>query len=233
MWTLSDFYRSKEWEKFREIVINDRTKEDGMIYDEVTGKPIVRKYDVILHHITHLTEENVNDVSISLNPENIQIVSHKTHNQIHNKFGYSKREIFLVYGSPLAGKTSYVETVRQPGDLIVDIDRIWECVSCCPSHSKPTRLNAVVFGLRDRLMEMVKYKVGKWNNAYIVGGFPLISERERICKELGAREIFIDTDKETCLQRLQSSTDRAFDDYKGFIEEWWRRYAPGMPPGGA
>lgn len=231
MWTLSDFYRSKEWEKFREIVINDRTKEDGLIYDEVTGRPILQKYDIILHHIVYLTEDNVNDVSISLNPENIQIVSHKTHNHIHNKFGWTKKEIFLVYGSPLAGKTSYVESVREEGDLIVDIDRIWECVSGCPSHVKPKRLNGIVFGLRDRLMEMVKYKVGKWNNAYIVGGFPLISERERICKELGAREVFIDTPKEECLTRLRNAKDRPIDDYEKYIEEWWKRYAPGGAPG--
>lgn len=233
MVTLQNFYKTSAWEKLINLIRMERVNEDGQIICEYCGKPITNKYDCIGHHKVFLTEDNVNDAEVSLNPDNVQLVHHACHNKIHNKFGYSKREIFLVYGSPLAGKTSYVETVRQPGDLIVDIDRIWECVSCCPSHSKPTRLNAVVFGLRDRLMEMVKYKVGKWNNAYIVGGFPLISERERICKELGAREIFIDTDKETCLQRLQSSTDRAFDDYKGFIEEWWRRYAPGIPPGGA
>ena len=47
---LYEFYRSKEWESFRKVVIAERVKEDGFVYDEVTGKPIVKAYDIILHH---------------------------------------------------------------------------------------------------------------------------------------------------------------------------------------
>lgn len=231
MVTLQNFYKSKEWEKLIALIRMERVHEDGHIYCEQCGRPITDKYDCIGHHKIFLTEDNVNDANIALNPDNIMLVHHKCHNHIHNKFGWTKKEIFLVYGSPLAGKTSYVESVREEGDLIVDIDRIWECVSGCPSHVKPKRLNGIVFGLRDRLMEMVKYKVGKWNNAYIVGGFPLISERERICKELGAREVFIDTPKEECIARLKAAKDRPIDEYEKYIEEWWKRYAPGGAPG--
>lgn len=231
MVTLQNFYKSKEWEKLIALIRMERVHEDGQIYCEQCGRPITDKYDCIGHHKIFLTEDNVNDANIALNPDNIMLVHHKCHNHIHNKFGWTKKEIFLVYGSPLAGKTSYVESVREEGDLIVDIDRIWECVSGCPSHVKPKRLNGIVFGLRDRLMEMVKYKVGKWNNAYIVGGFPLISERERICKELGAREVFIDTPKEECIARLRNAKDRPIDEYEKYIEEWWKRYAPGGAPG--
>ena len=67
MFDLYSFYRSKEWEDFRKLVINERMTEDGYILDEVTGKPITQKYDVILHHKEELTEENVNDVMVSLN----------------------------------------------------------------------------------------------------------------------------------------------------------------------
>ena len=82
MWTLDNFYQSREWAAFREVVIHERTKEDGLIYDEITGLPILRRYDIILHHVKELTDENVNDVTVSLNPENIQVVSHRTHNKM-------------------------------------------------------------------------------------------------------------------------------------------------------
>ena len=85
MFKLFDFYRSKEWQRFRDIVISERMHDDGFVYDEITGKPIVKKHDIILHHKIELTEDNVNDYSVSLNPDNIMIVSHKTHNAIHNK----------------------------------------------------------------------------------------------------------------------------------------------------
>lgn len=227
MFTLDNFYRSKEWQRFRDVVIADRLTEDGYTIDEVTGKPIVNAYDIILHHTIFLTEDNVNDYNISLNPDLIQIVSHKTHNKIHNKLGYTKREIFLIYGSPLSGKSTYIQNIIEPGDLIVDIDRIWECISGLPNHTKPPKLNAVAFGLKNNLMDMVRYRTGRWDNCYIIGGFSLISERERLCKELGAREIFIDTPKEICLQRLEASEDRDKEAYRKYIEDWWRKYKPG------
>ena len=224
MFTLDNFYRSKEWQRFRDMVIADRITEDGYTIDEVTGKPILNAYDIILHHTIFLTDDNVNDYNISLNPDLIQIVSHKTHNKIHNKLGYTKREIFLVYGSPMSGKSTYVKTVAEPGDLIVDINNIWECISVNGVHAN--KVKSVVFAVRDRLLEAVKHRLGKWDNCYIIGGYPLISERERLCKELGAREIFIDTPKEVCMERLKTSEDRDQEEYKKFIEDWWRKYSP-------
>lgn len=226
MVTLDNFYQSKEWIRFRDIVINDRIKEDGFIYDEVTGKPILNRYDIILHHTIFLTDQNVNDHSISLNPDLIQIVSHKTHNQIHNKLGYQRQEIYLVYGSPLSGKSTYVETVREPGDLILDIDRIWKCFSGENLYHKPPKLNAVIFGVRDYIIDSIRIRRGKWNNAYVIGGYPLISERERLCRMLGAREIYIDSTKEECLQRLEQDPERDKKEWTDYINAWWERYTP-------
>ena len=224
--TLATFYKSKEWQRFRQLVIADRMKDDGFVYDEVTGKPIVAAYDIILHHKVFLTEDNVNDYNISLNPENIQIVSHKTHNIIHNKLGYSKREVFLVYGPPLSGKTTYVKNVSLPGDLIVDMDSIWQCISGLTRYQKPARLNAVAFKMRDDLIDAIKYKLGKWQNAYLIGGYPLISERERLCSELGARSVFMDITREECLSRLLLSEERDHDEWKKYINEWFKRFLP-------
>ena len=145
---LFSFYRSDEWSKFRQTVIAERTHEDGLVYDEITGKPIVKAYDMILHHKTELTEENVHDYNISLNPELIQIVSHKTHNYLHNKLGYAQRQVYLVYGAPMSGKTTFVRENMEIGDLIIDIDSIWECVSGQPRYIKPARLKSIVFRQR-------------------------------------------------------------------------------------
>ena len=106
--TLSAFYTSKEWADFRQVLIAERTAADGFVYDEITGKRIVNAYDIILHHKSPLTLDNVNDANISLNPDNIQIVSFKTHNEIHERFGTWTRHIYLVYGCPLSGKSTFV-----------------------------------------------------------------------------------------------------------------------------
>ena len=232
MWTLSTFYHSKEWADFRQLIINERTMEDGYIYDEVTGKPILRPYDIILHHCNiFLTEENVNDRTISLNPENIQVVSHKTHNALHEKLGYRRKEIYLVYGPPLSGKTSYVESVANAGDLIIDMDNIWQCISGQPRYTKPGKLRSVAFGVHAFLMDAAKVRNGKWQSCYIIGGFPLISERERIIKEYGAREVFLEVTKEECFERLEHDEARDHEEWKQYIEEWFRRFAPLPLPG--
>lgn len=226
MYNLETFYSCKDWLAFRNVVINERLNEDGLTICEYCGKPILKAYDIILHHRIFLTEENVNDTQISLNPSLIQLVHHKCHNLIHNKLGYIRKEIFLVYGSPLAGKTTWVKENAEPGDFIIDIDNIWECVSGLDRYNKPAKLNAIVFGVRDYLMDQLRIRNGKWNNAYIVGGYPLISERERICKQLGAREIYIESSREECLKRLNERGDRDISEWTKYIDDWWRKYRP-------
>ena len=224
---LFEFYRSKEWQDFREIVIAERIQDDGNVYDEVTGKPILRAYDLILHHKIELTEENVHDFNISLNPDNIMIVSHRTHNYLHDKLGYSHRQVYLVYGAPLSGKTSWVKDNMCEGDLIIDMDSIWECISGCDRYIKPNCLKSVVFKTRDTLLDAVKYRLGRWNNAFVIGTYPLQSERERLLKDLGAREVFIDIPQSECISRLEACTDgRDKAEWAKYIEDWFSKYNP-------
>lgn len=220
--TLANFYHSREWERLVAQLRLDRQDADGNIICAHCGKPIVKMYDCIGHHTMFLTEDNVNDINISLNPDLIQLVHHRCHNRIHDKLGYNNREVFLVWGSPLSGKTTFVDDTRSVGDLVVDIDNMWECVSGS-RYLKPNKLKSVVFGMRDYLMDCVKVRRGKWDKAYIIGGFPLISDRERILKEYGAREIFISTTKEECIARLDACDDgRDKEAWRGYIDEWWR-----------
>jgi hypothetical protein len=109
------------------------------------------------------------------------------------------------------------------GDLVVDMDSIWECISAQPRYTKPKRLTQTAFAIRDSLIDQIRTRRGNWLNAYLIGGFPLISERERYCRSLGAREIFIDTPKEECLQRLKG-TERDTAEYRRYIEEWWEKF---------
>lgn len=223
--TLSDFYRSKEWEEFRIYLIAERTAADGFVYDEITGKPIVKAYDIILHHKIELTLENVNDANIALNPDNIQIVSFKTHNEIHKRFGKWTRHIYLVYGCPLAGKATYVQERAELHDLVIDIDKIYACISNNPKYIKSGRIADNAFAVRDCLLEQIKTRRGKWVNAWIIGGYPFKGERERTASEYGAECIYIPCTQEEAESRLQAVTDeRDKAEYKRYIQTWFDRY---------
>ena len=223
--TLSEFYTSKEWLDFRAVLIAERTRADGFVYDEINGKPIVKAYDIILHHKIELTLENVNDANITLNPENIQVVSFRTHNDIHNRFGRWTRHVYLVYGSPLSGKSTYVKERAGIHDLIIDIDKIYACISNNPPYVKSGRLYDNMRTVYDALLGDVKHKNGKWVNVFIVGGFPFKGERERTAAEYGAELIHIPCTEEEAQARLQAAQDgRDKVEYSKYISTWFTRY---------
>lgn len=222
---LNGFYQSKPWVKLMGVIRMERTNAEGQVICEHCGKPIVHKYDCIGHHIIELTDANVDDATISLNPENIMLVHHRCHNKIHDRLGYYHRQVFLVYGSPLSGKSTFVRDNMSEGDFVLDVDNIWQCVSGCDRYIKPNRLRSCVFGIRDRMLDMVRMRQGKWLNAWVVGGYPLSSERERLINSLGAREVFVDTSQEECLERLRNISDgRCVEEWEKYISDWWEKF---------
>lgn len=228
MWdTLPSFYRSKEWEDLRRFVIASRLNDCGETICEHCGKPIYKAYDIILHHITHLTIDNVNDYDISLNPDNLMIVHHNCHNDIHYRFGTYTRHIYLIYGSPLSGKTSYVNSIATKDDLVLDIDKLREAITGGKLYERSNRCNDNVFAIRDALLDMIRYQRGRWINAYVIGTYPYVGERERIARELEAEIILIEATKEECLERLESCDDgRDKQDWNKYIEDWFRLTSP-------
>ena len=218
MFNLYNFYRSNEWKQLLQSIKLERIN-NGKLVCEHCGKEIIKAYDCIGHHDIELTESNVNDYNISLNKNNIKLVHFKCHNKIHERFGYEKaRKVYIVYGSPCSGKSTWVKENASKDDLIIDIDKIWECISSCDKYNKPKRLKQNVFGVHNTLIEQVNLRVGKWKNAFIIGGYPLLMDRVRLADKLGAELIHIDTDKETCLSRSING------EWNKYINDWWEMY---------
>lgn len=231
--SLAQFYTSSEWRKFRQIVIAARINpKDGILYDEYSGKPILKSYDIILHHKIELTMQNVNDRSISLNPDNIMIVSMKSHNEIHNRWGGRvktwQRKVYYVYGAPCSGKSTFVRENMQRGDLICDIDRLWQAMSGQPAYIKPNELKPIVFNVRNTILDGIKTRAGNWQTAWVIEGGALIGDRMRRIDALGAESIFIDTPKDKCLERLASDDNRRAvqAQWVEYIERWFADYQP-------
>lgn len=228
--SLSQFYNSDIWRTFRAGLIHDRINpEDGVLYDEFSGEPLLKSYDIVLHHKIQLTMHNVNDYSVALNPDNIMIVSQRSHNEIHARFGYvTGRKVYVVYGAPCSGKTTFVNNVKGNSDLIVDIDNIWECLTGGNRYDKPNALKTNVFAIRDLLFDQIKTRAGKWERAYVITGGAVRGERERLISTLGAESIFIDTDQRECLKRLANDKNRsetAKIQWTNYINEWFESYS--------
>ena len=228
--SLSQFYTSDEWRGFRASLLSERVNpNDGILYDEHNGKPLLNSYDIVAHHKIPLTMQNVNDYSISLNPKNIMLVSHRSHNEIHARYGFATlKKVYYVYGAPCSGKSTFVRESKGNSDLVLDIDLIWQAVTGGALYEKPDALKAAVFALRDTLLDIVKTRMGKWEQAWVIEGGANKADRERRINALGAEDIFIQCDKETCLQRLASDNTRELvrEQWRGYIDDWFNRYQP-------
>ena len=82
---IGKFYKSNIWRRVRQTIL----MRDNYLCQHC-GKPATE-----VHHIKHLTEDNVNDPNISLNPDNLVSlcwVCHRREHRIDSGFGRLKHE---------------------------------------------------------------------------------------------------------------------------------------------
>ena len=78
------FYKGNKWKKVRAFV----WQRDKGLCQRCLRKGIIKAGDTV-HHIEHLTPENITDESIALNPENLETLCRECHAQVHK--GYDPR----------------------------------------------------------------------------------------------------------------------------------------------
>lgn len=182
------------------------------------------------HHKVELTLDNIDDVNVALNPDNIEVLCHDCHNAAHKRFGYAvgAKRVYLVYGSPCAGKTTYVNSVATRNDLIVDLDKIHRAICICGLYDKPDATKRVAFNVRDYLLDEVRTATPrrKWQDAYIIGTYPDRIDRDMFVQDYGAELVHIDTSKEECIKRAYQDIERSSirDAVIGWINAYWERY---------
>lgn len=182
------------------------------------------------HHKVELTLDNIDDVNVTLNPDNIEVLCHECHNAVHKRFGYAvgAKHVYLVYGSPCAGKTTYVNSVATRNDLIVDLDKIHRAICICGLYDKPDATKRVAFNVRDYLLDEVRTATPrrKWKDAYIIGTYPDRIDRDVFVQDYGAELVHIDTSKEECVKRAYQDIERSSvrDAVIGWINAYWERY---------
>ena len=175
IFTLETFYTSNEWRKFRETFIAERLARDGELIDEETSEIIIDPSKVVLHHKIHLTEENVNNREISLNPKNIELVSEQTHIKIHDRFNCNGRKIYIA---------KKIEDVKIRYDLIDDFDLLKKAVG----NADNSLINDNIWVLYNSIIDQIRTRRGKWTTAVVISNTTQI-EYNRLKKLLGASDL--------------------------------------------
>lgn len=72
------FYRSRIWERCRK----EYAKSVGGLCERCYAKGLIVP-GVIVHHKIHLNQDNYKDPNIALNFDNLELLCHKCHDDIH------------------------------------------------------------------------------------------------------------------------------------------------------
>lgn len=132
--------------------------------------------------------------------------------------------IYLVWGPPGAGKTTYVNNHKIDGDLIVDWDAIFRAISGNKSYSKPNNLYEVVDLIRKTLME----NLNSFNVANIWVTTTSTSKhfRNDFYKRYNATGIKLVPEMNTCIRHISKDETRK-ENIEGWIQiirKWYQRY---------
>lgn len=203
------FYDSTDWKKIRKIaVLNNINKHNGELICEYCGRAIVKDYDCIVHHKEPITDSNISDANITLNLDNLACVHARCHNEIHDKHFIPKmlRKVYLVYGAPKSGKTTFVRESKSQSDIVVDVNAIYDAMTL--SDGRSTKLLSDIISVRDFVIDRIYTRAGQWRSAWVIGGYKYAGERERLAKRLSAELIHIDTPEDVCLERCQTDKER-------------------------
>lgn len=134
-------------------------------------------------------------------------------------------KITLICGPPGSGKTTYVRKNARRGDLIFDLDWIWQSISGLPYLDKPDSLKPFVFCIRDAIYQRLTEE-SDLERAWIIVGAPTADERESLSERFKAEVILLKVPLDICIQRIQNDEKRpnSAEIIRPWIERWWSQY---------
>ncbi|MCX7843245.1 MAG: HNH endonuclease [Clostridia bacterium] len=226
------FYDSSTWKKTQALYLSSQ----NYICEDCGGVAC------IVHHIKHITPDNINDPDITLNWDNLKAVCTECHAIEHmgkdarlNGISFDEEgnvikqpNVYLICGSPASGKTAYVNRNKTNRDLVIDLDLI--CAALMGEENNNYLNNepilSVAIEVRTLLYSIVKTRRGNWDKAYIISTISNILEQKALANELNAEIVIINTPLEECIRRLHKDQQRAgkIKMLEELISKWHENY---------
>jgi len=191
--------------------------------------------------VDHIIPHNGNEV-LFWSEDNLQLVSKDYHDSQKQKIEKSGRRasrrpewikpsvipVTLVCGPPAAGKTTYVQSRRDPTDIVIDLDVIVAELSgqnLSHNWSRDEWLEAGLWRRNDLIGRL--HKECSARHAWIIASAAKPSTRDWWKRQLGFVEVVVlETDAETCRIQSGKDIDRDQSRTRKAISAWWDAYIP-------
>ena len=110
------------------------------------------------------------------------------------------------------------------GDLILDVDTLYQALSGLPMYDKPVGLLPLVLEARDAVINRL-CRTASVRHAWLITGGAKHDERQRYTNA-GAEVIVLDTSPTECLRRISIDPRRAanWEQWQTLIDQWWDAY---------
>ena len=133
--------------------------------------------------------------------------------------------VTIVCGPPGSGKTSYALNHMGPGDLIVDLDLIWQALTGLDIYNKPEKILNYVLAAREAIFNELEKPDGVERSWIVICGAKR-KEREWLRRRFNAKVLMMDVTKEECLRRVREDKRRAGQErlQGALVEKWFREY---------
>ncbi|MCL4505852.1 MAG: HNH endonuclease [Chloroflexi bacterium] len=219
-----------DWQKFRQVVLNTNPLcADPFGIHAEAGQVVLA---VEVDHIKPRAEGGGNTW------DNVQPLCRECHrrksaqeskaNQGARRQALQKSliPVTIVTGPPGSGKTSYVRDHCAWGDLIVDVDALFQALSGQAWYDKPIELMPYVLAARDAVLERLGKETTKVRHGWVVTSEADVAKLERMQHSLGADLIVLEVDATECVLRI-SRDERRSDKtelWRKLVNAWWDKY---------
>lgn len=131
--------------------------------------------------------------------------------------------IYVIWGPPASGKSTYVAENRSENSVTFDFDKVMQALSGLKPHHKNRNLIGLVVDIRQMVIDALgELEV---DDAWIITTW-VDEDFQAKFGDVEVEYVLMRTDKETCLQRVYNDPDRAevAEEMKEVIEEWFDKH---------
>ena len=135
-------------------------------------------------------------------------------------------DVYIVWGSPASGKTTYVKNHMEDGDLVIDLDLIKQSLSMKEKTATGDNLLPIALKVRELLYDIIRARDLNCNSVWVIGGLPDADERIALANRLNTDKlIYIEATMEQCIERAMNDDERKDKDIQiRIIEKWFKRF---------